>query len=194
MMKYIFSFLIIISVISSVVTSGGEELSNAILNEPVNAVELCIYLCGGMCFWGGLMRVAEKSGFTDIIAKIFAIPLCRLFKGVDKNGKAFRAICMNLTANLLGLGNAATPLGIEAIKALKEEEGATDSPTSAMTIFTVMNTASLTLIPSTVLSLRLKYGSEAPFEILPAVWITSAAALIISVTAASVLSRSKGDK
>ena len=194
MMKYIFSFLIIISVISSAITSGGEELSNAILNEPVNAVELCIYLCGGMCFWGGLMRVAEKSGFTDIIAKIFAIPLGRLFKGIDKNGKAFRAICMNLTANLLGLGNAATPLGIEAIKALKEEGGATDSPTSAMTIFTVMNTASLTLIPSTVLSLRLKYGSEAPFEILPAVWITSAAALIVSVTAASALSRSKGEK
>lgn len=176
--------LIIISVAAGLATGNVRELTEAVLNEPVNAVELCIYLCGGMCFWGGLMRVAEKSGLTEGLAKLFALILGGLFKDLDKQGRAFKAICMNITANLLGLGNAATPFGIEAMKALAEEEGAGDTATPSMIIFTVINTASLTLIPSTALSLRMKYGSADPLEIIPAVWITSAAALAVSVTAA----------
>ena len=91
---------------------------------------------------------------------------------------------MNITANLLGLGNAATPFGIEAMKALAQEEKAGDTATPSMVIFTVLNTASITLIPSTALSIRMKYGSAEPLEIIPAVWITSAAALAFSLTAA----------
>lgn len=184
MLTFIFSMLIIISVAAGLATGNVRELTEAVLNEPVNAVELCIYLCGGMCFWGGLMRVAEKSGLTEGLAKLFALILGGLFKDLDKQGRAFKAICMNITANLLGLGNAATPFGIEAMKALAEEEGAGDTATPSMIIFTVINTASLTLIPSTALSLRMKYGSADPLEIIPAVWITSAAALAVSVTAA----------
>lgn len=184
MLTFIFSLLIIISVAAGVAGGNVRELTEAVLNEPVNAVELCIYLCGGMCFWGGLMRVAEKSGLTERLAAVFALILGGLFKGLDKHGRAFKAICMNITANLLGLGNAATPFGIEAMKALAEEEGAGDTATPSMIIFTVINTASLTLIPSTALSLRMKYGSADPIEIVPAVWITSAAALAVSVTLA----------
>ena len=184
MLSVIFSVLIIISVISAFITGRLDELSEAVLNEPVNAVELCIYLCGGMCFWGGIMRVAEKSGITDGLTKLFSVLLGGLFKGLDKNGRAFRAICMNITANMLGLGNAATPLGIEAMKAIAEEEEAEGTATPSMVIFTVMNTASVTLIPSTALSLRMKYGSESPLEIVIPVWITSAAALAVSLTAA----------
>lgn len=194
MMKYILSFLILISAAAAAVTGKSAELTEAVLNKPVEAVNLCIYLCGGMCFWGGLMRIAEKSGFTDIISRIFAVPLGRLFGNIDKNGRAFRAVCMNITANLLGLGNAATPLGIEAMKALKEEEKGDSSATPSMIVFTVLNTASLTLIPSTAVSLRMKYGSAAPMEILPAVWITSAAALTVSVTAAKLFGGGKKSK
>ena len=184
MLTFIFSFLIILSATAAIITGNVHEITEAVLNEPVNAVELCIYLCGGMCFWGGIMRVAEKSELTDKLAGVFALILGGLFKGIDKHGLAFRAICMNITANLLGLGNAATPFGIEAMKALAEEEKAGDTATPSMVIFTVINTASLTLIPSTALSLRMKYGSADPLEIVPAVWITSAAALAVSVTAA----------
>lgn len=191
MMKYIFAFLIILSAAAALFTGRGEELTEAVLNEPVSAVELCVYLCGGMCFWGGLMRIAEKSGLTDKISGVFAVLLSGLFRGIDKKGRAFHAICMNITANLLGLGNAATPLGIEAMKALAEEENAGDTATPSMIVFTVLNTASLTLIPSTALSLRLKYGSASPMEIIPAVWITSAAALAVSVTIAAALNRRK---
>jgi len=132
------------------------------------------------------MRIAEKAGVTSALAKAFSPLLSRLFKGLDTNGKAFHAICMNISANMLGLGNAATPLGIEAVTAMKEEEGCTDTASRNMIIFTVMNTASITLIPSTAASLRLKFGSSSPLDILPAVWITSAAALIASLTAASI--------
>lgn len=193
MLTFIFALLIIGSFIASVITGSTRELTEAVLSEPVNAVELCIYLCGGMCFWGGLMRVAEKSGLTEKLAAVFAVLIGGLFKGIDKQGRAFKAICMNITANLLGLGNAATPFGIEAMKALAEEEKAGDTATPSMIIFTVINTASLTLIPSTALSLRMKYGSADPLEIVPAVWITSAAALLVSVTAAVVpLWKNKG--
>ena len=193
MLTFIFALLIIGSFIASVITGSTRELTEAVLSEPVNAVELCIYLCGGMCFWGGLMRVAEKSGLTEKLAAVFAVLIGGLFKGIDKQGRAFKAICMNITANLLGLGNAATPFGIEAMKALAEEGKAGDTATPSMIIFTVINTASLTLIPSTALSLRMKYGSADPLEIVPAVWITSAAALLVSVTAAVVpLWKNKG--
>lgn len=193
MLTFIFALLIIGSFIASVITGSTRELTEAVLSEPVNAVELCIYLCGGMCFWGGLMRVAEKSGLTEKLAAVFAVLIGGLFKGIDKQGRAFKAICMNITANLLGLGNAATPFGIEAMKALAEEEKARDTATPSLIIFTVINTASLTLIPSTALSLRMKYGSADPLEIVPAVWITSAAALLVSVTAAVVpLWKNKG--
>ena len=186
MINAVYLFLIVSSVIAAIFGDNTEKLSEAMLNEPVNAVELAIYLCGGMCFWSGLMRVAEKSGITDKVAKIFGFFLSGLFPNIDKNGHAFKAICMNLTANLLGLGNAATPLGIEAMKALASEEKTTDTASPSMIVFTVLNTASITLIPTTAASLRLKYGSEAPFDILPAVWLTSAAALAVSLTAAMI--------
>lgn len=194
MMKYIFAFLILLSAAAAALTGKGAELTEAALNEPVRAVELCIYLCGGMCFWGGLMRIAERSGLTDKISSVLAVLLGGLFRDIDKNGRAFKAICMNITANLLGLGNAATPAGIEAMKALAEEEDAKDTATPSMIIFTVLNTASLTLIPSAALSLRIKYGSNAPTEIIPAVWITSVSALAVSLTVASVLNKGRNKK
>ncbi len=186
-MKYIFSVLILLSVISAAVCGRGAELTASVLDDPVRAVELTIYLCGGMCFWGGLMRVAESSGLTGKISGLLSHILGGLFGGLDKNGRAFHAICMNVTANLLGLGNAATPLGIEAMKAIAEEEETKDEASPSMIIFTVLNTASLTLIPSTAMSIRAKYHSASPSEIIPAVWATSAAALAASLIAAAAL-------
>lgn len=194
MMTIVLSVIIILSVACAFITGNTSQLGETMLDAPVRAVELCIYLCGGMCFWGGIMKAAEKTGLTRIPAKLFSVLLGGLFKGLDKNGKAFSAVCMNITANMLGLGNAATPLGIEAMKAMAEEENAGDTATASMVMFTVLNTASLTLVPSSALSLRAKYGSADPFEIMPAVWITSAAALAAAVTAAAVLERKTDGK
>ncbi len=189
MLKWIFGALLIASALLGAIEGNMPEVSSAALNSCVEAVELCIYLAGGMCMWGGIMRVAEKSGITDTIAKIFKPFLKHLFKGLDTNGKAFHAICMNITANLLGLGNAATPLGLEAMKRLEEEEGENEVTSRNMVLFVVLNTASITIIPTTAASLRLKHGSEMPMEILPCVLITSACALIAGLVTAVVFDK-----
>ena len=186
MIKWIFAIMLIISAILGAIQNKISEVSSAALNSCVEAVELCIYLTGGMCMWGGIMRVAEKSGVTDVLAKLFRPLLKHLFKGLDTSGKAFHAICMNITANLLGLGNAATPLGLEAMKRLEEEEGESEVTSRNMVLFVVLNTASITLIPTTAASLRLKHGSEAPMEILPCVLITSACALMVGLITAII--------
>ena len=181
MMKWIFA------AVFGTLEGRMPEVGEAALNSCVEAVELFMYLLGGMCMWGGLMRVAEKAGITEMLTKLFRPLLKPLFKGLDMNGKAFSAICMNITANLLGLGNAATPLGLEAMRRLEQEEGTGDTTSRNMVIFIVLNTASITLIPTTAASLRMKHGSASPMEILPCVLITSACALAAGLIMAVVL-------
>lgn len=186
-MKWIFAAMLLIAVVMGAGTGRMPEVCQAALNSCVDAVELFMYLLGGMCMWGGLMRIAEKSGISDVIAKLFRPVLKRLFKGIDPNGRAFGAICMNITANLLGLGNAATPLGLEAMKRLEQEEKPGDVTSRNMVMFVVLNTASITIIPATAASLRLKHGSAAPMEILPCVLLTSACALAAGLASAAAL-------
>ncbi|MGN1304392.1 MAG: nucleoside recognition domain-containing protein [Oscillospiraceae bacterium] len=187
MMNVIFAAMILFSVICGIVSGKSSEVSDAAINSCVEAVELFLYLIGGMCMWGGLMKIAEKSRLTDKLAAAFR-PFAKLvFKDLDLNGKAFHAICLNVTANMLGLGNAATPLGIEAMKALETEEKAGRTATRNMIVFTVLNTASITLLPTTAASLRSKHGSAAPMEIFPCVIITSAVALAAGLVSAITL-------
>ncbi|MCM1329182.1 MAG: spore maturation protein A [Ruminococcus sp.] len=187
MMNKIFAAMLILSVIFGIATGRISEVCNAALNSCAEAVELFLYLLGGMCMWGGLMRIAEKAKITDFIAKLFKPVLKHIFRGLDLEGKAFHAICMNITANLLGLGNAATPLGLEAMKRLEEEERPGKVTSRNMIMFVVLNTASITLIPATAASLRIKHGSAAPMEILPCVLVTSACALAAGLLSAAAL-------
>lgn len=187
MIKWVFAVMLIVSAILGALTGNMPQVGAAALNSCVDAVNLFLYLLGGMCMWGGLMRVAEKSGLTDMLSKLFRPFLKRLFKGLDMNGKAFHAICMNITANLLGLGNAATPLGLEAMRRLEQEEKPGDTTSRNMIIFIILNTASITLIPTTAASMRLKHGSAAPMEIFPCVLITSACALAAGLISAFAL-------
>lgn len=159
------------------------DVTSAILSEPVNAINLVIYLAGGMAFWSGLMGVAEKAGICGFISRILKLPLKIIFKDVNPAGKAFKLMSMNISANMLGLGNAATPIGIEAMKALEEETCKTEDNeiSDSMVLFAVTNTASLTIIPTTMASFRLKYGSENPFDIMPAVIFSSIFTLTIAL-------------
>lgn len=187
MMNKFFAIAVIISVICGIFTGNISAVAEAALNSCVEAVELFIYLIGGMCMWGGIMQIAEKSGITEKVAVIFRPAAKLLFKNLDLDGTAFRAVCLNVTANILGLGNAATPLGIEAIRALEKEEKANGTITDNMIIFILLNTSSITLIPSTAASLRLKHGSQFPMDILPCVIITSVLALLCGIIAAKAL-------
>lgn len=186
-MNVIFAAMILFSVICGIVCGRSAEVSDAAINSCVEAVELFLYLIGGMCMWGGLMKIAERSHLTDKLAAAFRPFAKFIFRDLDLNGKAFHAICLNVTANMLGLGNAATPLGIEAMKALETEEKANGTATRNMIVFSVLNTASITLLPTTAASLRSKHGSAAPMEIFPCVIITSAAALAVGLISAIAL-------
>ena len=194
MIKYLIGFLVISSIAFGLFYGNLAEISNSILNESVNAVEFFIYLLGGICFWGGIMRIAEKSKITEYISLLFKPLFKKIFKGLDTNKKAFRAICMNITANMLGLGNAATPLGIEAMRELQKEEGKNNEASDNMIIFTVLNTASVTIIPTTVASLRLKHGSADPLDILPAVWISSIISVTVGIISAKIISKLRRKK
>lgn len=187
MIKWIFALMLIISVVFGFFTGNMSQVGAAALNSCVEAVDLFLYLLGGMCMWGGLMRVAEKARLTDMLSKLFRPVLKLLFKDLDMNGRAFHAICMNITANLLGLGNAATPLGLEAMRRLEQEEKPGDTTSRNMIVFIILNTASITLIPTTAASMRLKHGSSAPMEIFPCVLITSACALTAGLVSAFAL-------
>ena len=188
-MKWVFSLMIVLSVILSLMTGRTEEVSQAALSECGNAVTLAITLCGIICLWSGLMRVAQSAGMTELLAKLFRPVLSRLFSGIDARGKAMQYIVLNISANMLGLGNASTPFGMAAMKELEKEEKTHTYASDNMILFVVLNTASLQLIPTTVAALRLKNGSSAPMEILPAVWIVSVLCVTAAVVAAKILRR-----
>lgn len=188
MLNTIFIFMVIVSVIIGILSGNVEKLSNAILNEGSNAIEFSIYLAGGMAVWGGLMRIAEKSGITDYICTMFTPILSLIFKGLDTNSKSFKSICMNITANILGFGNSATPYGIQAVKNLEKEE-CHGMASDNFILFCVMNTSSLTLIPSTVSSIRSMHNSVNPMMILPAVLVSSCINLMLVIMVTKFLNK-----
>lgn len=191
MMKWIFAGLVFLSVVFGIMNGRIEDVSNSAISECAGAVELAITLAGSVCLWSGLMRVAQKSGLTAKISVLLS-PITRLlFKGLDKSSAALELISMNITANLLGLGNAATPIGLAAINELSKETSGIEKGTASnhMIVLVVLNTASIQLIPTTVATLRLKYGSLSPMDILPGVWISSVVALIVGLSMAIVMNK-----
>lgn len=189
MMKWVMAVMMGLSVLFALLTGKMDAVSNAFLSESAGAVELAISLVGVICLWSGLMRVAQSAGLTERLAKLFSPILGRLFRGLKKGGRAMQYITLNLTANLLGLGNASTPFGLAAMREMEKEENGGESASHNMILFTVMNTASLQIIPTTVAALRLKNGSSAPMEILPCVWLASAGSLAAALLGASLLRR-----
>ena len=148
----------LLSVVCSIFLGKGENLSAAIVDSGAQTVQLLLTLAGVITLWSGIMKIAEESGLTAIFAKIFSPLLRPLFPNLDKESDAFGSITMNITANLLGLGNTATPLGLKAMHELNELNGSSDTASDEMIVFVVMNTASLQLLPTMLGSLRQTYG------------------------------------
>lgn len=188
MMNAVFAFLLLAGILFGALTGRMNEVSSALLTEGEQAVRLSLSLMGGFCFWGGITEIAKRSHLTDSIANALLPITGRLFRKINRRGEAMGAISMNITANLLGLGNAATPLGIAAMTALKKEERADSSATDNMALFVVMNTASLQLIPTTAAMLRAAAGAASPFDIISAVWCTSLVSLTVGITAVKLFS------
>ena len=176
-----------VSLAAGLINGRMEAVTSAILGGADQGVSVIVSLLGSMCLWSGLMAVAEQSGLTQIISRFLSPLISLLFRGLDKKSSAARAICLNITANLLGLGNAATPMGLAAMKELQKENPHKDTASNHMITFVVMNTASLQLIPATTAALRSRHGSPQPFDILPAVWIASLSALTAALIADRLL-------
>lgn len=187
MMNIFVGALPLLAVIYGIMNGRTAEMSAAVLEGAGSAVELILSLCGVMCLWCGVMKVAEKSGIVSSVAGLLSPVVGVLFRGIKKGGRASQLIAMNITANLLGLGNASTPLGLSAMQALKEEEQSTDTATDNMVMLTVLNTASLQLIPTTAAALRAAHGAARPMEILPSVWIVSVYSAAVAIGAAKLM-------
>ncbi len=180
--------LMAISFVAALVGGRMEALSEAALAGCGKAVTLTLSLLGLMCLWGGIMGVAKTGGLLDRLATLLSPLLRRIFPDAWRSGKGIREIAAAIVANVLGVGNAATPLAVSAMGALAEgHEGETAS--DDMVTFTVLGTAFPSFLPTTVIALRAAAGSKNPFDILPAVWICSVALSVFAVLLARGLRR-----
>jgi len=188
MLNYVWMGMLIIGFIIGMLNGRVEEVTRAAINSAGKAVELGIGLLGIMCLWTGLMNIAEKSGMMQYISKALKPVLKFLFPEIPEKHPAMGAIVMNLAANFLGLGNAATPLGLKAMNELQKLNWHKDTATDSMCMFLVLNTAAIQLIPATVIAIRTKFNSQNPEEIIGTVWIASICATVTGIVAAKVLS------
>lgn len=181
MMSYIIGGMILLAIITGTAGGNMSAVSTAAMNGCGQAVQLVISLTGTICLWSGVMGIADRSGLTGALSRAFR-PLNRfLFRELDPDGPAVKAISLNMAANLLGLGNAATPLGLAAMKELEKVNRHPGAASQAMVTFVVLNTASLQILPTTNAYLRLAAGSKEPMEILPAVWLASTVSICVGV-------------
>ena len=183
MLNIIWSVFIILSFSYAIFSGNLENLNNSIFESTADAVNLCINLLGTICLWNGIMQVASK---TTILQKLtrFLKPVIRfLFPEIQGNSIIYQEIAMNMVANILGLGNAATPLGLKAMKSMQKENPQKDTLTNSMATFIILNTASIQIIPTTVIAIRSSLGSENPTSIVFPVWIATVCAAIAGMTA-----------
>lgn len=186
-MSLIFLFFLIFSIFCATFTGTSSLLSGALFEGAKQGVSLAITLAGPLCLWSGLCHVMGQTSLSDALAKLFSPLLRRLFPTAYTHAQTRQALSANFCANLLGLGSAATPPGIRA--ACLMAEGTDGRASDELCKLVVMNTASLQLIPSTVAAVRAGLGAAAPFDILPAVWITSICSVAAGLLAARVLSK-----
>ena len=176
-----------ISVLFGLLGETLDAVSAAALSGAASAVTLCLSMAGALCLWTGVMEVMERSGLAGKLARLFRPLLRRLLPRASRDTETLAAVSANVSANLLGLGNAATPLGLKAASRMAKGTGGVAS--DELCLLVVLNTASIQLIPATVASLRAAAGCETPFDILPAVWLTSLLALAAGLGMASLLRR-----
>ena len=185
-MSWIWVGILAMSVIASLVLGNGAGLAAAVPKGAQAGLELAVSLAGSICLWSGVGKLMEKAGLTDLLRRLFSPFLSRIFPSFREDTVLAGYLSSNVCANFLGLGNAATPMGIMAAKRLT---GGRTAATDELCRLIVLNTASIQLIPATVAAIRSQLGSTSPFDILPAVWITSIASAGMGLLAAWFLER-----
>lgn len=179
-MTMIWTGMVVSAVFCGLLTGQGEQVAAAALSGTQEAVELCISMAGMLCLWSGVMEVLRQSGLAQKISRFLRPILKRLYPQVAESPEIMDSIAANVSANLLGLGNAATPLGMEAVRQMKPKAPGVAS--DAMCMLVVCNSASIQLIPTTVAAVRMAQGCTTPFDILPCVWMASAVSVAVGIT------------
>lgn len=183
MVNIIWAGLILIAIIYSLLTGEIDTINSGILTHATSGVNLILEMMPLIVLWTGIMKIAEKSGLLQVFARALNPILRRLFPSLPKNHLALGYIASNIGANMLGLGSAATPFGLKAMDELQKDNPKKDTATEAMITFLVLNTGGVTLIPTTVIALRLMHGSSNPTEII----ITSILATAVSSASGLIL-------
>ncbi len=186
-MTIIWTGMIVSSILCGLATGRGPAVAAAAVEGAAAGVELALSIAGMLCLWTGVMEVMRQSGLADKLSQLLAPILRRLFPQAAQDRAAMDAISANVSANLLGLGSAATPLGLQAARRLARKSPGTASDSLCMLV--VCNTASIQLIPTTVASVRAAQGCAAPFDILPAVWLASALSVGVGILACTIFSK-----
>ena len=185
-MTVLLLLLYLIPSLAALLSGNGAAAGAAMLGGADEALRLCLSLAGGVCLWSAILELLERGGLAARLSRLLRVPLARLFPQASQDAEVLGALTENLCANLLGLGNAATPAGIRAAQGMvhlgvrcRDE----------LCLLVVLNTASLQLLPTTVASLRAAAGAAAPFDILPAVWLCSVSSLAAGLGSAALLRR-----
>jgi len=187
LMSMLWTGMVTAAILCGLATGRGPEVAAAAMEGARAAVDLCLSIAGMLCLWSGVMEVMRRSGLSGQLSRLLRPVLGRLFPEAAGDRRIMDSISANVSANLLGLGNAATPLGIEAAKGLAKKSPGRASDGLCMLI--VCNTASIQLIPTTVAAVRAAEGCAAPFDILPAVWLASGLSVCAGILACKLLSR-----
>ena len=189
MLNYIWFGMMMIALIVGAINGKLTEVTNAAVSSAATSVDIALGLIGIMAMWLGIMKIAEEGGLIKMLARAIR-PIARfLFPEIPDGHPAIGSMMMNVTANWLGLGNAATPLGLKAMDELQSLNPKKDTASNSMVTFLAINTASITFIPMTVIAVRTKLGSANPFEIISTAIFASTCACIAAVTASKLLSK-----
>lgn len=173
MLNIIWPLFLIISFIYAILNGRVGEVNNSIFESTKSAVELCISLLGTICLWNGIMQIACKTNIVKHLTKILNPIMKMLFPDIKKEDKVHKEITMNIIANIMGLGNAATPLGLKAMESMQKNNKIKNRLSNSMATFIVLNTASIQIIPTTVIAIRNSLGSNNPTIMIIPVWIST---------------------
>ena len=186
-MTILWTGMVVLSILCGLATGQSAQVAAAAVEGTQAAVELCLSMAGVLCLWMGVMEVMRRSGLAEKLSRLLRPMLRLLFPQVARDRETMDSIAANVSANLLGLGNAATPLGLEAARRMSRRTPGRAS--DALCMLVVCNTASIQLIPTTVATVRAGAGSAAPFDILPAVWLASGLSVGVGVLACKICAR-----
>ena len=183
MLNILWPIFIIISFAYAIFSGNVDKLNESIFSSTSESVNLCITLLGTMCLWNGIMQIANKTSIIDRLTNLLKPAMNFLFPELKQEKEIQKEISLNVIANILGLGNAATPLGLKAMKSMQKKNPKKDTLTNSMITFIVLNTASLQIIPTTVIAIRSSMNSKNPTSIVFPVWIATICAAIAGITA-----------